>query len=105
MEIHPNDEHFTLGTYYVGVFGFKPGVNRFRIRYCQTPAEPVSELPEEYQTTVETWEYFKFPILYPGESRIEITALPTHGKVALFVSPSIYYPTEREHQWSAVFLM
>lgn len=101
VEIHPSDEHFTLGTYYVGVFAFKPGLNTFRIRYSQTPAEPVSDLPESHETSIDTWEYFKFPVCWPGESRIEVVVAPSSGSVAVFVSSSVYYPNEREHQYSA----
>jgi len=44
--------------------------------------------------------HFKFPIQNPSESRIEITARGS-GKLALFISPSVYYPNEEEHTWSA----
>lgn len=102
LEIHPNDDHFTTGLLHVGIYAFKSSANTYRLKYTLAPADPVKELPALFSTEVSNWDYYRFKVNSPGESRLEIAATCPTGQVALFLSPSIYYPNEHEHQWSAV---
>jgi len=86
----------------VAIYAFKAGLNTYRLKYTLNPADPVKELPELLSTELSEWEYYRFTVNSPGESRLELTAHCTSGLVAMFLSPSVYYPNEHEHQWSAV---
>ena len=102
LEIHPNDDAFLNGTYSVGIYGYKPGLNTFRVRLVMRSAAPMIEMPDRFEHVVEDWDYYRFPVLEPGESRLEVVVTSTSGPLALFASPSCFYPNEEEHHWSIV---
>jgi hypothetical protein len=102
LEIHPSDENFTSGTFSVGIYGYKPGLNTFNVRLEMVHAAAMIDLPDRFEHTVDTWDYYKFPVLYPGDSRLEVVVTPSSGHLALFASPFLYYPNEQEHHWSVV---
>jgi len=102
LEIHPSDQNYKAGVFYIGVLAYKPNMNVFTVRADLAPASPLIDLQSEHFGKVHTWDYFKMSLRHPAQSRIEITVDPGRGVLALFLSPSLYYPTEREHTWSVV---
>ena len=105
LEIHPTDPEFIPGFFSIGIYGYKPGLNTFRVKLQMCAAALITELPAYYKQTVETWDYYRFPISHPGDSRVEIVVIAETGPLALFVSPSIFYPSPEDHHWSAVRTM
>ncbi|CAG9324759.1 unnamed protein product [Blepharisma stoltei] len=103
LQIHPYDAGFKVGTYYIGVHAYKQGLNTFKVWYTLTEIPISLELNQVYTGIVHDWKYFKFPIKHAGDSRIEVKLSPGYGKLALFVSKDLYYPSEKEHQWSLGF--
>ena len=102
LEIHPTDDAFTPGTYSVGVYAYKPGLNTFKVRLETRSAAPMTDLPDRLEQTVNDWNYYRFPIDNPGESRLEVVLSDCTGPVAMFASPHCFYPTEDDHHWSSV---
>jgi hypothetical protein len=102
LEIHPSDSNYKAGVYYIGILAYKPNMNVFTVRADLAPASPLVDLQGEHFGKVHTWDYFKMTLEHPAQSRIEVTVDPGRGVLALFLSPSLYYPTEREHAWSVV---
>jgi hypothetical protein len=100
LEIHPTDPNFLSGTYYIGVFAYKPGLNTFKVTAAYAHANDIVDLADSYTGEIPEWSYFKFPIQHPGESRIELILSPGKGELAMFVSNNLYYPNTLDHQWS-----
>lgn len=100
LEIHPNDPKFTPGTYYVGIYAYRTGLNTFTVKAEYSLALPQIELEGSYTGVLEDWMYFRFPIENAGDSRLEIKVEPGQGQVALFVSNSLFYPNEADHNYS-----
>lgn len=102
LEIHPSDPNYKPGVYYIGILAYKPNMNVFTVRADLAPASPLIDLQGEHFGKVRAWDYFKMNLEHPALSRIEVTVDPGRGVLAMFLSPSLYYPTEREHTWSVV---
>ena len=100
LEIHPTDSNYISGTYYIGVFAYKQGLNTFSVTATYAKADEILDLSDSYTGDITDWNYFKFPIHSPGISRIEINLDPGKGQLAMFVSNNLYYPNEQDHQWS-----
>lgn len=98
LQIHPEDPEYHEGDYYIGILAYKQGLNTFQVTYNLSKTPESLELAEEYTGTITNLRYFKFRIESPGDSRIEIKLNPGKGKLALFVSKDLYYPSEDEHQ-------
>lgn len=79
---------------------YKSGLNTFLTTAKYSSVAELNDLDSEYTGELGSWMYFKFPVEYPSESRIEITA-SGNGKLAMFISPTVYYPSEEEHTWSS----
>lgn len=75
-------------------------MNVFTVRaYFSKPCTMI-DLEDTYSGILDTWSYFKFPIKYGGESRLEVCINPGWSKVCMFVSSGYYFPNETEHEWS-----
>lgn len=102
LEIHPSDPNYKPGLYYIGVLAYKPNTNVFTVKADLSPASPLILLSGEHFGRIHSWDYFKLELQHPAQSRFEVTLDPGRGLLAMFLSPSLYYPTEREHTWSVV---
>ena len=60
----------------------------------------MTDLEDTYTGTIDKWHYFKFPIKYAGNSRVEVILSPGWNVLSMFLSPSYYYPNVEEHTWS-----
>lgn len=60
----------------------------------------MTDLEDTYTGTINKWNYFKFPIKYAGNSRVEVIVNPGWNVLSMFLSPSYYYPNVEEHTWS-----
>ena len=101
LQIHPEDSNFTTGTYYLGVLGYKPDLNTFSVVYRQEFVPESFLLLDSHKSTLSNWQYFKFPINFAGESRLEVTVRPGLGHIELYASSSLFFPNEEEHTWSS----
>jgi len=100
IELHPFDPNFVPGVYYIAVHGYKPGDNTFKLTVNQAPVHAIINLSSEWSGVIEKTEFFQFPVLEPGESRIEVNVMPGRGKLAMFVSSTHYYPNRKDHLFS-----
>lgn len=89
------------GTYYIGIYAYKPGLNTFSVVYKQESIPESIQLSDSAEGVLEKWKYFKFRIEHPGESRIEIILTPGYGYTQLYASGNLYFPNEDEHTWSS----
>lgn len=102
VEILPSDPLYTAGVYYIGILAYTPNMNVFTVQVDLSAVGPVVLLQDEHTDTVDTWTYYQVPIQHPEHSRLEVTVHPGLGVLALFVSPTHYYPSQQEHVWSVV---
>lgn len=101
MQIHPDDPNFNPSTYYIGILAYKVNLNTFSVVYKQEEIPESVNLSGTYTGIISKWKYFKFPINFAGESRIEVLATPGLGHLELYISPHLFFPSEEEHTWSA----
>ena len=85
----------------MGVLGYKPDLNTFSIVYRQEFVPESLVLSDSYKGTLTNWKFFKFPILFAGESRLEVIVSPGLGHIELYASPNLFFPNEDEHAWSS----
>ena len=104
LDIHPEDEKYVIGEYYMAVFAYRPGLNTFRIRCDVTPCPSYTILEDKEEFTGMLKEhdtaYHRAKIMNAGESRIEVTVTPGKHVTAVFASSNVLYPSLDEHQWS-----
>ena len=85
----------------MGVLGYKPDLNTFSIVYRQEFVPESLILSDSYTGSLSNWKFFKFPILFAGESRLEVIVRPGLGHIELYASPSLIFPNEDEYAWSS----
>jgi hypothetical protein len=101
LDIHPEDDSFIPGDYYIGILAYRPGLNTFRIRvdYQDTPEYTMLQQSVQHSATItdDACAYFRVRVENAGETRLHVVVTPGYHKVALFASPSILYPSIEEH--------
>jgi hypothetical protein len=100
LEIYPNDPNYRPGTYFIGIYANGEGMNVFTIRAYFSKRCSVTDLEDTYTANIDKWHYFKFPIKYAGNSRVEVILSPGWNVLSMFLSPKYHYPNVEEHTWS-----
>jgi hypothetical protein len=88
--------------YSIGVFTYRPGNNNFTLKAEMVPVEPLLDLANGSEHTITSSVHYQFKLNDPGNTRLEIVVSSEPARLALFASPFVFYPSEKEHRWSVV---
>lgn len=106
LQIHPADLAYSIGWYYVGVYGAKPGANSFSITVALSDPPAMLLLESQIESRAEVpprgAAFFKYLVKgIPAGAVRHLRASPGAAKIVLCFSKELPYPDTEFCQWSS----